>query len=214
MPILTTAPTREPSLPRRPDSRRLLALAVAVAVLAAGCGAAVPDAAPATSTTAAVAQETPTATRPPTPTPTPAPPTPTPTSTSTPASQPPAAPAVLVTTGEVTAVVDGDTIDVNGQRVRVIGIDTPEVGQCGYAEAARAMTTLVGGRTVTLTSVDTKDNRDRYDRLLRYVDVNGTDAGLALIQQGLAIARYDSRTATATTPANPPMSPPTPPPRT
>jgi hypothetical protein len=123
----------------------------------------------------------------------------------------------------VTAVVDGDTIDVNGQRVRVIGIDTPEVGQCGYAEAARAMTALVGGRTVTLTSVDTKDNRDRYDRLLRYVDVAGTDAGLALIQAGLAIARYDSRDgygyhprepayiAADTTTANTSCPPPAPP---
>jgi endonuclease YncB( thermonuclease family) len=40
----------------------------------------------------------------------------------------------------VTRVVDGDTVDVaNGQRVRLIGIDTPESGQCGAAEATRAM---------------------------------------------------------------------------
>ena len=33
----------------------------------------------------------------------------------------------------------------------------------------------------------------RYTNLLRYVDVDGHDAGLALIQQGLVVARYDSR---------------------
>lgn len=40
--------------------------------------------------------------------------------------------------------------------------------------------------------MDTKDNRDRHNWLLRYVDVKGSDAGLALIGQDLAIARYDS----------------------
>ena len=34
---------------------------------------------------------------------------------------------------------------------------------------------------------------DRYGRLLRYVDVNGVDAGLRQIKQGQAVARYDSR---------------------
>ncbi|MQC48565.1 MAG: hypothetical protein DWG77_05660, partial [Chloroflexi bacterium] len=38
-----------------------------------------------------------------------------------------------------------------------------------------------------------RDDRDRYDRLLRYLDVGATDAGLELIKAGLAIARYDSR---------------------
>ena len=38
-----------------------------------------------------------------------------------------------------------------------------------------------------------KDDVDKYGRLLRYVDVGGTDAGLSLIKAGLAIARYDSR---------------------
>jgi hypothetical protein len=55
------------------------------------------------------------------------------------------------------------------------------------------MTNLVGGKTVTLVSVDSKDNQDRYGRLLRYVDVGRADSGLGLIQRGLAIARYDSR---------------------
>ena len=50
------------------------------------------------------------------------------------------------------------------------------------------------GKGVVLTAAPGKDNKDKYDRLLRYVDLpDGTDSGLTLIQQGHAIARYDSR---------------------
>ncbi|MFA9445462.1 thermonuclease family protein [Egicoccus sp. AB-alg6-2] len=97
----------------------------------------------------------------------------------------------------VVHVVDGDTVDVRAadgteERIRVIGIDTPERGECGYVEAAAAMADLVDGRQVDLVA-GARDDRDRYDRLLRYLDVDGTDAGLRLIERGLAIARYDSR---------------------
>jgi endonuclease YncB( thermonuclease family) len=92
----------------------------------------------------------------------------------------------------VTHVVDGDTLDLaDGRRVRLVGMDTPEVGECGYAEAAAALTTLTLGKRVTLVPPD--EDRDQYGRLLRYVDVAGVDAGLRLVRRGLAIARYDSR---------------------
>ncbi len=95
--------------------------------------------------------------------------------------------------GVVTHVVDGDTIDVAGAgRVRVIGIDTPERGACGYDSATYAMSDLVLGREVALVA-GAADDADRYGRLLRYVDVGGSDAGLSLIEDGWAIARYDSR---------------------
>lgn len=96
----------------------------------------------------------------------------------------------------VTRVVDGDTIDVvrGGvrQKVRFIGIDAPEIGQCGYAEGTRNLQELVSGRAVTLVPGATTD-RDRYGRLLRYVEVGAVDAGLRQVQGGFAIARYDSR---------------------
>ena len=38
-----------------------------------------------------------------------------------------------------------------------------------------------------------RDGLRPYGRLLRYVDVGSTDAGLSLIEDGWAIARYDSR---------------------
>lgn len=95
--------------------------------------------------------------------------------------------------GVVDHVVDGDTIDVAGVgRIRVIGIDTPERGDCGYDSASWAMSVLVLNRQVTLTPGAATD-ADRYGRLLRYVDVADVDAGLALIESGFAVARYDSR---------------------
>jgi len=92
----------------------------------------------------------------------------------------------------VTRVVDGDTLELgNGEHVRVVGIDTPEEGQCGYEAATAHMERLVLGERVRLTISD--EDRDGYGRLLRYVDVAGRDAGLAQIRAGFAIARYDSR---------------------
>jgi endonuclease YncB( thermonuclease family) len=108
---------------------------------------------------------------------------------------PVARPAVprRTTTGVVTRVVDGDTVVVEGRTVRLIGIDTPEEDVCGYGRASRAMTALVLGERVRLVRVPGRDDSDRYGRLLRYVEVRGTDAGLAMIRRGLADARYDSR---------------------
>jgi endonuclease YncB( thermonuclease family) len=92
----------------------------------------------------------------------------------------------------VVEVIDGDTVDLgNGERVRLVGIDTPERGECGYEKAADALSALVLGRQVELARSD--EDRDQYDRLLRYVDVDRIDAGLELVRRGLAVARYDSR---------------------
>jgi endonuclease YncB( thermonuclease family) len=117
------------------------------------------------------------------------PPTAAPT-TAVPATEPPttAAPAVTVAN-----VVDGDTVDLStGERVRIIGIDTPERGQCGFDEAAAAVAAMTSGKAVSVVP-GARDDEDKYGRILRYIDVDGTDVGLTLIQEGLAIARYDSR---------------------
>lgn len=97
--------------------------------------------------------------------------------------------------GDVVTVVDGDTIKVRtatgDDRVRIIGIDTPEIGRDGkrsdcYADAARDyLDSLVYGRTVTLTSDPSQGDRDRYDRLLRHVDVDGVNVALSEIRDGM-----------------------------
>lgn len=92
----------------------------------------------------------------------------------------------------VSRVVDGDTLVLrSGETVRLAGIDTPERGQCGYQAATQELARLVQGKQVRLVPSD--EDRDRFGRLLRYVDVGGTDAGLRLLRSGHAVARYDSR---------------------
>lgn len=103
-------------------------------------------------------------------------------------------------TWAVVQVIDGDTLDVRRdgvtERVRLIAVDTPERDRCGYDEARAALSALVGDGPVHLV-VGSPDDRDQYDRLLRYVevDVDGArvDAGMHLLQQGLAVAVFDSR---------------------
>lgn len=93
----------------------------------------------------------------------------------------------------MTRVVDGDTVELaDGSKVRLTGIDTPERGQCGYGEATNALSQMVMGREVVLVA-GARDDSDRYGRLLRYLEVDGVDANLAMIRSGWAIARYDSR---------------------
>lgn len=94
---------------------------------------------------------------------------------------------------KVTRVIDGDTIELeNGQKVRFLGIDTPERGDCGYLSAKKNMQSLVLAKRITLVS-DGKQNTDKYGRLLRYVDLGGRDIGFQQIKDGYAHARYDSR---------------------
>jgi endonuclease YncB( thermonuclease family) len=75
-----------------------------------------------------------------------------------------------------TNVVDGDTIEVAGSdgsafKVRVIGIDTPEMDTCEGRLAQEDMQVLVGGKEVLLTPGGDGEDTDSYGRLLRYVDV-------------------------------------------
>lgn len=95
----------------------------------------------------------------------------------------------------VLRVTDGDTLRVrlvNGseESVRILGIDTPEVHpqvECGGQEATAAMMTLAAvGSKVVLVSDPSQGDRDRYDRLLRYVTRSGDDVGLAQVTSGRA----------------------------
>lgn len=96
----------------------------------------------------------------------------------------------------VTYVYDGDSMSVERdgveEDVRVIGIDTPERGECGADDAREAAQVTLEGQQVTLVPGAPTD-RDTYDRLLRYVEIDGEDYGLQMITYGYAIARYDSR---------------------
>ncbi|MCR4325423.1 MAG: thermonuclease family protein [Patescibacteria group bacterium] len=68
----------------------------------------------------------------------------------------------------VVRVVDGDTIEIENEiKVRLLGINAPERGECYFEESKKEMEALVEGRDVTLLKDIT--GKDRYGRLLRYV---------------------------------------------
>lgn len=106
-----------------------------------------------------------------------------------------AAGAEAATTARVIRVVDGDTVVTTRGTVRVIGIDTPERGRCGFqAATTKAKRLAPPGATVRLTHPGGgTGDRDHYGRILRYVSYKGTDLGGAQIKAGFAKARYDSR---------------------
>lgn len=92
-------------------------------------------------------------------------------------------------------VIDGDTIDVAGRRIRLIGIDAPESAQsctdslkrswsCGRA-ATRALVDLVAGRELACAS----SGLDRYRRVLAVCRLpDGSDVNAWLVRQGWALA--------------------------
>ena len=95
----------------------------------------------------------------------------------------------------VTHFTDGDTInvDMNGavESIRFIGVDTPETHkpgtpiQCYGPEAAAFTKRLIGDKSVRLQSDPENTNRDRYDRLLRYVYLpDGTLVNQTIIEEG------------------------------
>ena len=89
--------------------------------------------------------------------------------------------------GRVTHVVDGDTLDLGRERVRVLGIDAPERDECGYAAASRAASALALERAVRLEPDPTQASRDRFGRTLAYVRLpDGRDLGEVLLRRGLA----------------------------
>ncbi|MDX2162307.1 MAG: thermonuclease family protein [bacterium] len=100
------------------------------------------------------------------------------------------APPGVTETGRVIDVIDGDTIDVEidgrVERVRYVGVNTPERDETCYREARAANQALVSGQIVSL--VRDESDTDRYDRLLRYVYVGGTFVNAELVRGGWAEA--------------------------
>ena len=96
-------------------------------------------------------------------------------------------------------VIDGDTLDVGGVRIRLHGIDAPESEQicraggkrwsCGR-EAARALAGRIGGRPVGCQERD----RDRYGRVVAACSASGVDLNAWMVAEGWAFAyrRYSN----------------------
>ncbi len=103
-----------------------------------------------------------------------------------------AIPASAETIAGRASVIDGDTIEIHGQRIRLWGIDAPEGRQtctkggqdwrCG-TDAANALDAHLRGATVTCTRKDT----DRYRRMVATCQARGEDVGEWLVRSGWAL---------------------------
>ncbi len=99
----------------------------------------------------------------------------------------------LADVASVASVIDGDTIEVHGQRIRLHGIDAPESRQlCRLGgkswqsgkDADNALADKISHRPVTCEDL----GRDRYDRIIARCTVAGEDLEKWMVANGWALA--------------------------
>ncbi|MEI3807582.1 thermonuclease family protein [Agrobacterium sp. CCNWLW32] len=85
-------------------------------------------------------------------------------------------------------VIDGDTIIVRGEKIRILGINAPELkGKCREegVRALRARSRLMALLEAAKIDID-RSGFDRHRRTLATVSVGGRDVGDVLMREGLA----------------------------
>jgi endonuclease YncB( thermonuclease family) len=96
-------------------------------------------------------------------------------------------PSFTESTVFVSRVIDGDTIEIEaGQKVRLIGINTPEEGVVGYGSAKDFLTGAVLEESVVLES----SGVDRYGRVLGHVILDGENVNEKILREGLGLLYY------------------------
>lgn len=98
--------------------------------------------------------------------------------------------------GVVDYVYDGDTIKIGKERIRLIGIDTPELNirnktkrpECFASEAQNHLAQKILGKNVSVKTDDINSKRDKYGRLLGYVYDGDELINAKLIEEGFASA--------------------------
>lgn len=104
--------------------------------------------------------------------------------------------SILALAGTLTiAVVDGDTVDIDGERIRIATIDAPEIGgaKCDAERllgraAKRRLEQLLGAGPIEILRGDPADGRlvDRHGRTLAVIRAGGRDVGAILVDEDLA----------------------------
>jgi len=95
----------------------------------------------------------------------------------------------VLNASKVTRVVDGDTFEIeSGEKVRLIGINAPEISDIFGVESKEYLISLIEGKDVELKDDNLSNKTDRYNRLLKYVILNGEDINNKLIINGYAFA--------------------------
>jgi micrococcal nuclease len=94
------------------------------------------------------------------------------------------------TTGIVSKVIDGDTVIVNGESVRLLGIDSDEKGYPCFTPAKKQIESLILSKEVELEK--DKEDLDMYKRQLRYIFLDGENINLKMVRTGFAVARFGS----------------------
>ncbi|RAP48302.1 MAG: hypothetical protein BZ135_00855 [Methanosphaera sp. rholeuAM6] len=92
--------------------------------------------------------------------------------------------------GVCTTVVDGDTIYLSsGEKIRFVGVNTPEKGVTGYHASKKFVKKLCLNKEVGI-NVDDRKYTDKYGRTLAVVIVDGKNLNEMLLKEGLAEVMY------------------------
>ncbi|MEM0242941.1 MAG: thermonuclease family protein [Candidatus Aenigmatarchaeota archaeon] len=91
----------------------------------------------------------------------------------------------------VASVIDGDTfVDEKGEKIRLIGINAPEIGKKCYEESKEKLKEMIEKKYVKIV-YDVK-KKDKYNRTLAYVFINDLNVNLIMIKEGYAIVYSDN----------------------
>lgn len=88
--------------------------------------------------------------------------------------------------GKVEFIFDGDTIQVEGCKIRLPLVDTPEKGEPGYEEATNFTASLCPKGSTVLVDQDDLQPHDKYNRTLAKVICSDKDLSEELVKNGHA----------------------------
>jgi micrococcal nuclease len=88
--------------------------------------------------------------------------------------------------GTVTKVVDGDTLDVDGVRIRLALVNTPEISETGWAEATNFTTSLCPVGTIASYDEDSGQPQGSFGRTVAVVYCGGKNLNEELLRNGYA----------------------------